>query len=46
MVVRGMILAHTIPISILNNEAAINQDLKALLPRQEIEPSICVADLD
>lgn len=37
MVVRGMILAHTVPISIINVDAAINQDLKALIPRQEIE---------
>ena len=39
MVVRGMILAHTIPIGILEVEAAINQDLKALLPREGVVPA-------
>ncbi|MFD2024082.1 restriction endonuclease subunit S [Promicromonospora aerolata] len=34
VVVRGMILAHTVPISILDVPAAINQDLKALLPKR------------
>jgi type I restriction enzyme, S subunit len=45
MVVRGMILAHTVPISILDVESAINQDLKALRPRYEIEPSFLAAML-
>lgn len=45
MVVRGMILAHTVPIAILDVEAAINQDLKALRPRCEIEPSFLAAML-
>ncbi|PQP14040.1 restriction endonuclease subunit S [Rhodococcus opacus] len=47
MVVRGMILAHTVPIAILDVEAAINQDLKALVPRRdrEIEPSFLAAML-
>lgn len=45
MVVRGMILAHTVPISVLDVDAAINQDLKALLPRQEIETSYLAAML-
>ena len=45
MVVRGMILAHTIPISILDVDAAINQDLKALLPKREIDPSFLAAML-
>lgn len=39
LVVRGMILAHTVPIAILDVESAINQDLKALIPRQEINGS-------
>lgn len=39
MVVRGMILAHTVPIAVLEVDAAINQDLKALVPRTDIEPS-------
>lgn len=45
MVVRGMILAHTVPISILDVEAAINQDLKALLPRRLVDPSFLAAML-
>lgn len=38
IVVRGMILAHTVPISIVETRCTINQDLKALMPRVEIEP--------
>lgn len=45
MVVRGMILAHTVPIAILDVEAAINQDLKALLPRRDVVPSFLAAML-
>lgn len=45
MVVRGMILAHTVPIAVLDVDAAINQDLKALLPRTEIEPYFLAAML-
>ncbi|MFF2388005.1 restriction endonuclease subunit S [Agromyces sp. NPDC058104] len=45
MVVRGMILAHTVPISILDVDAAINQDLKALLPKREIDSSFLAAML-
>lgn len=37
IVVRGMILAHTFPVSVLRVPATINQDLKALLPRKPIE---------
>lgn len=37
IVVRGMILAHTVPIAILEVEGAINQDLKALLPKMEVD---------
>lgn len=33
MVVRGMILAHTVPICEMAVEGAINQDIKALIPR-------------
>lgn len=36
VVVRGMILAHTIPVSILEPPATINQDLKAILPTEDI----------
>tara|TARA_B100000678_G_scaffold231944_1_gene200738 strand:+ start:865 stop:2037 length:1173 start_codon:yes stop_codon:yes gene_type:complete len=45
MVVRGMILAHTVPISILDVDAAINQDLKALLPKREVDTSFLAAML-
>lgn len=45
MVVRGMILAHTVPITVLDVPAAINQDLKALLPKREIEASYLAAML-
>ncbi|CAJ1494390.1 restriction endonuclease subunit S [[Mycobacterium] burgundiense] len=38
IVVRGMILAHTVPISIVKTRCTINQDLKALIPRVEIDP--------
>ncbi|MDH6681026.1 type I restriction enzyme S subunit [Rhodococcus sp. LBL1] len=45
IVVRGMILAHTVPIAILDVDAAINQDLKALLPRRDVDPSFLAAML-
>lgn len=45
MVVRGMILAHTVPISILDVPSAINQDLKALLPRRDVDPTFLAAML-
>lgn len=38
IVVRGMILAHTVPIAILGQKAAFNQDIKALLFRDAIIP--------
>lgn len=37
IVVRGMILAHTFPVSVLRVPATVNQDLKALLPRRPID---------
>jgi type I restriction enzyme S subunit len=37
IVVRGMILAHTFPVSVLRVTATINQDLKALLPIAGLE---------
>lgn len=37
VVVRGMILAHTFPVSVIRVPATINQDLKALLPKASIE---------
>lgn len=45
IVVRGMILAHTVPISLVRVSAAINQDLKALLPRTSISPFFLQAAL-
>jgi type I restriction enzyme S subunit len=45
MVVRGMILAHTVPISILEVPAAINQDLKALLPKGDVDSAYLAAML-
>ncbi len=38
IVVRGMILAHTVPSAILRVPAAINQDIKALVPSEQITP--------
>lgn len=38
IVVRGMILAHTVPIAILGQPAAFNQDIKALLFHDSIIP--------
>ena len=35
LVVRGMILAHTIPVTTLRVRATINQDLKAVLPKPD-----------
>lgn len=45
IVVRGMILAHTVPISILDVDAAINQDLKALIPKRDLDTSFLAAML-
>ena len=36
VVVRGMILAHTFPVAVLDAPAAINQDMKALIPNSQI----------
>ena len=38
IVVRGMILVHTVPVAILRKPAAINQDMKALIPDERITP--------
>lgn len=38
VVVRGMILAHTVPIGITLRDVAINQDIKAFLCGQELIP--------
>ncbi len=39
IVVRGMILVHTVPIAITSTPVTINQDLKALMPIKSIDPS-------
>ncbi|WP_341708665.1 restriction endonuclease subunit S, partial [Halopseudomonas sp.] len=36
MVVRGMILAHSFPVALTAREVTINQDMKALVPPEEI----------
>lgn len=38
LVVRGMILAHTAPVCLLRSSASINQDVRALLPKRELDP--------
>lgn len=38
IVVRGMILAHTLPVGITKNEVTINQDMKALVPDESLLP--------
>lgn len=38
VVVRGMILAHTFPAAVLQVPAAINQDMKALIPDSRVMP--------
>jgi type I restriction enzyme, S subunit len=38
VVVRGMILAHTVPSAILRVPATINQDMKALVPKASVLP--------
>ncbi len=38
IVVRGMILAHTVPAGVLRINAAINQDIKALIPDACVTP--------
>src|SRR5690606_8983381 len=37
MVVRGMILAHTVPIALTSVPLTINQDMKALVPGSRLE---------
>ncbi|MCG2624689.1 restriction endonuclease subunit S [Arthrobacter sp. I2-34] len=44
-VVRGMILAHSFPVSLLQVPATINQDLKAVLPKVELDPYFLLANL-
>jgi type I restriction enzyme S subunit len=42
VVIRGMILAHTVPSAVLGVEAAINQDMKALTFRDDFLPEYVV----
>jgi type I restriction enzyme, S subunit len=39
VVVRGMILAHSLPVARLRMPSTINQDMKALIPRDQVHPS-------
>ena len=44
IVVRGMILAHTVPSAVLRVPATINQDMKALIPNKNLTPEyLCSA---
>lgn len=43
VVVRGMILAHTFPSAVLRAPAAINQDMKALVPKNGLLPEFLCA---
>jgi type I restriction enzyme M protein len=44
IVVRGMILAHTVPSAVLRVPATINQDMKALVPDERLSPEyLCLA---
>lgn len=45
IVVRGMILAHTFPVCQLGQEGAINQDVKALVPGQNVTSDFLAATL-
>ena len=45
VVVRGMILAHTFPSAVLKVPAAINQDMKALIPTNKVLPEFLCAVL-
>ncbi len=36
IVVRGMILAHTVPVALTSRPVTINQDMKALFPRPDV----------
>lgn len=38
IVVRGMILAHTFPVCVTRVSATINQDMKALVPEDDVDP--------
>ncbi|EJR0953670.1 restriction endonuclease subunit S, partial [Vibrio alginolyticus] len=38
MVVRGMILVHSVPVALTTKPVTINQDMKALIPNKDIQP--------
>lgn len=38
IVVRGMILAHTFPVCVAQVKATLNQDMKALVPEDDVHP--------
>ncbi|MBC7004402.1 restriction endonuclease subunit S [Photobacterium sp. BZF1] len=38
MVVRGMILIHSVPVALTTKPVTINQDMKALIPNKDIQP--------
>lgn len=38
IVIRGMILSHTIPVAVTSRPVSINQDMKALIPKKRIQP--------
>lgn len=44
IVVRGMILARTVPVAILGVDAALNQDMKALIPRKALLDAVYLRD--
>lgn len=44
-VVRGMILAHSFPVSILRVQATINQDMKAVLPSVDVTSNFLAHNL-
>jgi type I restriction enzyme S subunit len=45
IVVRGMILAHTVPVGITTAEVSINQDIKALIPMETVLPEFLLWSL-
>jgi type I restriction enzyme S subunit len=45
VVTRGMILAHTVPSAVLATPAAINQDMKALIPDSRLDSRFLCAHL-
>jgi type I restriction enzyme S subunit len=38
IVVRGMILSHTFPVAVSGREVTINQDMKALITKPDVDP--------